>query len=400
MKIPARDQDRRPRVRERGSGRRRWASLAAALHSGVSEALSSPPDRSGARPASIIGGVAVALIVGMAVLRELIFPGANLIGGVVDLLDARYPYPNLWRPAGLLVAIVSDLVLLTVLTRALERRGVGVVWQVAAGSVLSMAIATLFAISVKPAIHHWHWAVIGKSLISGPIGGMQVYALWVLAFRYPKVIDDARLRALEADRLRRAAELSRLREHLQPHFLRNTLNAIAASVRHDPDEARDLLAVLGDLLSDSLDDDRPTQTLAEETAWLRRYTEIFAIRHRGALRFTWDLDPAAAAIELPRLLLQPLVENAVRHGALANVDGGEVRIATRRTREGVTVVVEDDGPGVAAGCPEGLGLHLVRRRLAIECHDASLHISSSGSGPGSGSGSGSGPGTRAVVELR
>jgi LytS/YehU family sensor histidine kinase len=87
-------------------------------------------------------------------------------------------------------------------------------------------------------------------------------------------------------------------------------------------------------------------------------------------------------------LLQPLVENAIHHGALARVDGGEVRVQTRRTSAGLVVVVEDDGPGIDPRRPEGLGLHLVRSRLAIECPDSTLKIESSAAG------------TRAIVELR
>jgi len=338
------------------------------------------------RPGSILGVLVVAVIVGLAVVREFVVPGANPIGGLVDLLDTSPLQPNLLRPAGLLVTMAGDLVLLSVLARALDGRGWWPTWHVVAGGTLSIALGTLYAVAVK-----WcfgNHATLGHALISGPIGGVQTYALWLLAFRYPQVANDARVRALEAEQLRRAAELSRLREHLQPHFLRNTLNAIAAAVHDDPDEARELLAALGDLLSDSLDHERPTQTLAEETAWLRRYSEIFAVRHRGALRFAWDLDPDAEGVELPRLLLQPLVENAIRHGALARPEGGEVRVATRRTGAGVTLVIQDNGPGVVPGRPEGLGLHLVRRRLAIECSGASLHIESSTAG------------TRAVVELR
>jgi len=337
------------------------------------------------RPGSILGVLVVAVIVGLAVVRELVVPGANPIGGLVDLLDTSPRQPNLLRPAGLLVTMAGDLVLLSVLARALDGRGWRPTWHVVAGGTLSIALGTLYAVAVK-----WSFDIgsLGHALISGPIGGVQTYALWLLAFRYPQVANDARVRALEAEQLRRAAELSRLREHLQPHFLRNTLNAIAAAVHDDPDEARELLAALGDLLSDSLDHERPTQTLAEETEWLRRYSEIFAVRHRGALRFAWDLDPDAEGVELPRLLLQPLVENAIRHGALARPEGGEVRVATRRTDAGVTLVIQDNGPGVVPGRPEGLGLHLVRRRLAIECSGASLHIESSTAG------------TRAVVELR
>lgn len=319
-------------------------------------------------------------------LRELVAPGARLFADGIEIVSRRGP--PLWfvRPLSLVLTIVANFFALGALARMLDRRGCGPALGLIATGGLSLALGTLCALGLKIAVHMEYPLV--RALIAGPISGLQGFALWVLAVRYPKVADDARVRALEAEQLRRAAELSRLREHLQPHFLRNTLNAIAAFVSEDPDAARELLAALGDLLSERLEHESATQTLGEQTAWLRRYSEIFEARHRGALRFSWDLDPAASAVVLPRLLLQPLVENAVRHGALARADGGAVTVQTRRSGAGVTVIVQDDGPGFDARRPEGLGLHLVRRRLAIECRDSHLRIESSASG------------TRAIVELR
>jgi signal transduction histidine kinase len=334
----------------------------------------------------IVGVVVVAIIMALAIVRELLAPDVRIMGYGADLVGASEPPPNYVRPFSLLVMMVTEMYALTRLARWLDQRAWRPVWNVVATSALAIALGALYAILFKSTLHVA--APMKRILVTGPIGGMQIYTLWVLAFRYPQIVDDARVRALEAEGLRRAAELSRLREHLQPHFLRNTLNTIAALVRDEPDTARDLLAALGDLLANPPEPDDPMHTLGEEIAWLRRYSEIFAARHRGALRFRWDLDPAASSVPIPRLLLQPLVENAVHHGALARSDGGDVVVQTRRTERGIVVVVQDDGPGMDLRRPNGLGLHLVRRRLAMECRDASLRIESSASG------------TRAIVELR
>jgi sensor histidine kinase YesM len=212
------------------------------------------------------------------------------------------------------------------------------------------------------------------------------------------------------DRTRQAAEIAHLREHLQPHFLRNSLNAIAALVTEDPSEARNLLGALGDLLSDSIDSSAPLRSLGEELAWLRRYAEILEARYRGALSFSWDEGPMTKGVLVPRLLLQPLVENAVNHGALARDGGGRVTVRTRvREKGGTLVEVEDNGPGFSS-CPrergldavfgdwrpldfdpsdtprEGLGLRLVRCRVEMEAR-GSFRIEQ---GP---------QGTRAIVEL-
>lgn len=216
--------------------------------------------------------------------------------------------------------------------------------------------------------------------------------LWTLGFMLPFAIDDARMRALEAEQLRSGAELARLRAHLEPHFLLNTLNAIAGLVTEEPREARKLLACLGDLLRDALHDDDELQTLDEQVAWLRRYASILQARHGDALRFDWKIAAEAGGALLPRLLLQPLVENAVKHGALCRRGGGVVVISATVSREPevkVVCVIEDNGPGasdaeIRAGA---FGLHAVRRRLELRYSGATMRLESSASG------------TRSIVEL-
>jgi len=230
--------------------------------------------------------------------------------------------------------------------------------------------------------------------------GLLHTSVWALAFVFPYVAEDARLRALEADklrleaeRLRVAAELARLRSQLEPHFLLNTLNAIAGFVTENPREARRLIACLGDLLRDSLEDGEELQPLENEIAWLRRYAAILESRHAGTLSFEWDIEPKTTKTMLPRLLLQPLVENAVKHGALRRRGGGVVRIRTSlEGEEGdrrVVCVVEDNGPGLPSTEPRpgAFGLRSVRRRLEIRFPEAELRLESSERG------------ARSIVEL-
>jgi LytS/YehU family sensor histidine kinase len=194
----------------------------------------------------------------------------------------------------------------------------------------------------------------------GAYNGVLAVGLWALAVAMP----EARARTAELERLRTAAELATLRAHVQPHFLLNTLNTIAALAAEAPAEARELIAALGDLLRDALDDRGETHVVAAEIAWLRRYARVIELRH--GVRFRWDVSEASARVQIPRMLLQPLVENAVKHGALCCDDGGEVSITTqldgdRRLR----CVVEDNGPGPRAPRAGALGLELVTRRLAL-----------------------------------
>jgi len=180
--------------------------------------------------------------------------------------------------------------------------------------------------------------------------GLTNFGLWVLAFLFPFALEDARFRAMEAQQLRTEAELARLRSHLEPHFLLDTLNAVAGLVTEDPRAARRLLASLGDLLRDSLRDDREMQTLGEQIDWLRHYAHILEERHAGHLAFRWRVDPEARAALLPRFLLQPLVENAVKHGALGRKNGGTIEVrATVSDARKLVCTVQDDGPGMPDG---------------------------------------------------
>jgi LytS/YehU family sensor histidine kinase len=202
------------------------------------------------------------------------------------------------------------------------------------------------------------------------------FGLWTLAFVLPALLDDARVRALQAEKLqaeseqlRTAAELARLRSHIEPHFLLNTLNAIAGLVTEEPREARGLLAALGDLLRDALRDEQEWQALSEQIEWLKRYAQILEARHRGDLSFSWEISAGSEHKALPHLLLQPLLENAVKHGALRARGPGRVWIKTELTGDGSRLLctVRDNGPGAPPGPVRtgAFGLESVRRRLAL-----------------------------------
>ena len=233
--------------------------------------------------------------------------------------------------------------------------------------------------------------VVVRSSLFGVLNAQMYYGLWAIAVVYPFAVEGARIRDLEAQQLRSEAEVARLRAHLEPHFLLNTLNAIAGLVTEEPREARRLIVCLGDLLRDAVQDPSDSQPLDRQMAWLRRYAQILEARHRGALSFEWDVARDCEAELMPRLLLQPLVENAVQHGALQRVEGGgKVTVRVSRKDDGTLVcVVEDNGPGipdsdVRAGA---FGLLAVRRRIELEAPDASLRLESSPQG------------TRSIVEL-
>jgi hypothetical protein len=214
-----------------------------------------------------------------------------------------------------------------------------------------------------------HLNSFARVCVSGAFETLWGLGLWAVAVVFPFAVRDANERAREADRLRTAAELARLRAHLQPHFLLNTLNTVSGLVSQDPEEARRLVGALGDLLRDSVEEGDEMQTLEAEVSWLRRYAEILETRHRGVLTFRWDIDDETRAVKVPRLLLQPLLENAVKHGALRRRGGGEVIVTARidGSEPRVRCVVEDNGPGPGerGARPGAMGIQLVTRRLAL-----------------------------------
>jgi signal transduction histidine kinase len=257
-----------------------------------------------------------------------------------------------------------------------------------AGLLWAARAATFSLTPLRP--HHEPFGE-GDVLRVGFGMGLTYFALWALAFVLPMVAEDARVRALEADKLRTQVELALLRSHLEPHFLLNTLNAIAGLVAEDPREARRLIGALGDLLRDSVATNGEMQTLDEQIEWLRRYAHILEVRHAGDLAFHWEVGGDTRQALLPRLLLQPLVENAVKHGALMRAGGGQITVRIE-LGEGPKLIctIEDNGPGVPARAtrPGAFGLVSVRRRLALRYSDAAtLRIESSPAG------------TRSVVEL-
>ncbi len=171
--------------------------------------------------------------------------------------------------------------------------------------------------------------------------------------------ESRRRAAAEADLVR--AELEILKLQIQPHFLFNTLQSIAVLVKKDPDAAVRVTRDLASLLRVALRRGGQTTTLAAELELVRHYLDIEQVRFGDRLRIVWDIEPAANECSVPELMLQPIVENAVRHGATRNEAGGTVTIRARREKRLVIEVI-DDGPPFGEG-EERIGLGATRSRL-------------------------------------
>jgi two-component system LytT family sensor kinase len=172
----------------------------------------------------------------------------------------------------------------------------------------------------------------------------------------------AQLQAQLAD-----ARLAALRTQLNPHFLFNTLHAVSALVERDPRGVRRMVARLSELLRTTLDQsDEPEVPLSRELTFIERYLDVMRIRFQGRLQVELNVDADVRDALVPNLILQPLVENAVKHG-VNKIDGvGHIEIGAQRCGERLLLAVRDNGPAVSADKPptsEGVGLRNTRARL-------------------------------------
>ena len=177
------------------------------------------------------------------------------------------------------------------------------------------------------------------------------------------------LRAAQLEKHLVEAQLQTLQRQLQPHFLFNTLHAISALMHRDVDTADRMLSRLGDLLRMTLDTvGRQQTTLKEEIDFLGKYLQIEQARLGDRLRLHWEVDGETLDCLVPNLVLQPLVENAIKHGIALKSEGGALTVRARRQADTLWMEVEDDGHGPSQSGLEslqkGIGLTNTRARLS------------------------------------
>jgi len=175
-----------------------------------------------------------------------------------------------------------------------------------------------------------------------------------------------------------SARLAELQSRIRPHFLFNALNTAVALVQIDPERAESVLEDLSQLFRVALAEVGASVTLAEEIELARRYLAIEQVRFGDRLAVSWEIDPATAQARVPPLVLQPLVENAVRHGIETSLTGGAVRVRVKARHGSAQVVISNSLPDTPSSPGAGIALANVRERLAL-LHDfgASLETWSS-----------------------
>jgi two-component system LytT family sensor kinase len=251
-----------------------------------------------------------------------------------------------------------------------------------------MAVVAPVQITTTYTLHYLILSAIGHppaQSLGGLITGGMIWGVftgffyyWLIigvytAFLYPRLYHAQRTAAAELQ-VRTAqleaqlshAQLDALRLQLHPHFLFNTLNAIAALAPADSARAQRMLARLGDLLRQTLNAEAAEITVERELTLLAPYVEIQRLRFEERFRYVERVSPDVRTGLVPALLLQPLVENAVQHGVSRRPEGATVTLTIERRGERLVLEVADDGPGPAAGSKggNGIGLANTRARLA------------------------------------
>jgi LytS/YehU family sensor histidine kinase len=194
-------------------------------------------------------------------------------------------------------------------------------------------------------------------------------------FERQQLISQHELRELTS-----RAQIRALQAQIRPHFLFNTLNVLSNLIHVDPRKAEDLTEELAAVFRYTLDATRTEWVpLEDELRFVTSYLRIEKARFEGRLRYVIDLEPEANSVRIPPMILQPVVENAVRHGIASRIEGGVVRLSARSSGGELVLVVEDSGSGLKLDdnpARRGIGLKNVRDRLQhIYRDEAMLQLS-------------------------
>jgi two-component system LytT family sensor kinase len=217
--------------------------------------------------------------------------------------------------------------------------------------------------SIESPDNYWVWGAIYAATVAAV--GIEI-----------KVFNSVRIQIKleEQERLLLHARMEALQNQINPHFLFNTLNSISSLVRFDPDMARDVIFKLATILRRLLNTSDAFAPLREEFEFIDNYLDIEVVRFgRDKLRVVKELDPASLEVMVPAMLLQPLIENSIKHGLAPKVEGGSIFLRSRLSDSRLIIEVEDDGVGMGGTQLEqssswagmGIGMANISERLQV-----------------------------------
>ncbi len=238
----------------------------------------------------------------------------------------------------------------------------------ALGVVLPLSVAVGLTLGFAlTGVGGWHEAHLWQAMLIALFFGLLASITFVLVERVGllnQAVQAQQLQGVEQDKRALEANLKLLQAQIEPHFLFNTLANVNSLIDSNPAAASQLLERLNEWLRSALAQSRRDQgTLGDELAMLDNYLHILRTRFGERLRWQFDCPVALRNLPFPPMLLQPLLENAVRHGIEPKIGGGEVYLYAVQQGGRVQILVSDSGVGLSAGAQEGAGLSNVRARL-------------------------------------
>lgn len=328
----------------------------------------------GSLVAGLLGGYVTGLVSGLLISLPAMFHheyltmpllvGVGAMGGL--LRDGAPDTEEIWR-----FSPFVDLSLYRVFTRRRD--------HARAAFQLIFLLSILFAEFLRLTLSHaWAKRMLLFSLYPNwehphPLQFVAVYVSTIFAVTLPLKIwnatrNEAKLE--EQQRLLMQARMDALSRQINPHFLFNTLNTVSSLIRTNPQQARAVVYKLSNILRRLLRKHENFNPLSEEVDFINDYLSIEMIRFGDKLRFEKQVDPATLDRLVPSMLLQPLVENCVKHGLSSKVDGGVVRFSSSLRDGRLHLLVEDDGVGIpevklATLREQGIGVSNVNERLKV-----------------------------------
>ena len=252
--------------------------------------------------------------------------------------------------------------------RSTRQLRVGLTVCIFFGVIVGVALARMLSAEMAAS----HTISAGQALIVGLVFALGAGYFFLTSEgtrRLERELRAQQARRAELDRAHAAMQLRLLQSQVEPHFLFNTLAHLSALIRSDPAQAEKLLLHLNGFLRATLRRNRQeSATLEDELTLLRDYLSIVGVRLGARLRWSFEIDPGLEKLNFPFMLLQPLVENAIRHGLEPKVEGGTLRVQAHREADRLVVDVVDDGLGFGAhpdSAGTGMGLAHTRERLAV-----------------------------------
>jgi two-component system LytT family sensor kinase len=319
----------------------------------------------------MVGGYVTGLLSGILIsipavihgelMTMLLFAGVGVLGGL--LRDLAPEKEDVWRFSPIFSLNPRRLRQRPYQLRLLFQ--LGCLFSIIFTGLLRVEVSLLTlkdGVFLAPIWNETHWATV-----------LAAYASSVFAVMIPlKIWNNTRNeKKLEAQQLRlNEARLAALTSQINPHFLFNTLNSVSSLIRTNPEQARSVVYRLSSILRRLLRKTDNLTPLREELAFIDNYMTIEMVRFGEKLRFIKDIDPQTLDRMVPSMLLQPLIENSIRHGLATKVDGGMIRVRSYLADGRLHLVVEDDGVGIpetrlATLFEQGIGVSNVNERMKV-----------------------------------